>query len=412
MSGAAEAGEAASESGDPAGESVRAGEASDGAMMTEALRLAASADHLTSPNPMVGCVIGRDGAVIARGFHRRAGEPHAEIEALREAGDATADSDIFVTLEPCVHHGRTPPCAPAVIAARPPRVVVALRDPNPKVSGRGVAALRAAGLRVDVGLLEAEARRLNECYVKHITTGLPFVTAKFAMSLDGRIATATGESQWITSQESRQLAHRLRHEHDAVVVGAGTVLQDDPRLTARFDGGRSPLRVVLDSTLRIPLDAHVVTEEEGSLLVATTERADPDRMRALRDAGATVEVVGGVAGRVDIADGLDVAGLVARADRGGGGERVDVAALLRLLGARGVTSVLVEGGAAVHGALFDARAVDKAIAMIAPMIIGGIAAPPAVGGRGAPALAAATRLTGVSVERCGPDLVVTGYCVW
>lgn len=359
----------------------------DATLMAVALAEAARADFATSPNPMVGAIVVRDGEVIARGHHERAGGDHAEVRAILDAGARAAGSELFVTLEPCTVHGRTPPCVDAVIAAAPSRVVVAMLDPNPAVNGSGVAALRAAGISVSIGPGAAEALRLNEFYVKHIGTGLPFVTAKFAASLDGRIATGTGESRWISSAESRELAHHLRHRHDAVLVGATTVAVDDPELTTRADGAaRQPLRVVVDSTLRTPPTARLLHTGTAPVLIATTAAAVPGRRAALEAAGAEVLTVGGV-GSVDLRD------------------------LLGRLGDRGVISVLAEGGAAVLGSLFDERLVDRVVAFLAPLLIGGRGAPAAIGGRGAASLESALRLRDIEVDRRGADIVVTGYCV-
>ncbi len=352
--------------------------------MRRALQLASQARGRTSPNPMVGAVVVRDGREVGWGFHRAAGEPHAEREALARAGPRAAGATLYVNLEPCDHHGRTPPCTEAILAAGVRRVVVALEDPDPRVRGRGVHRLREVGVQVEVGVLEEEARRLNVAYVKHRTAGLPWVTAKWAASLDGRIATRTGESRWITGPQAREYAHRLRDQHDAVLVGIGTALRDDPSLTCRIPGGRDPLRVVVDSRLKLPAHARMLREGSSPVVVATTPQAEPERVRELASAGAEVWVCEPDGGRVSLHH------------------------LLRRLADRGVLSVLVEGGAEVHASLLEAGLVDRVVAFVAPMLLGGRDAPGAVAGSGVADVSMALRLHGVVVRHFGADLCVEG----
>jgi diaminohydroxyphosphoribosylaminopyrimidine deaminase / 5-amino-6-(5-phosphoribosylamino)uracil reductase len=343
-----------------------------------ALELAQKSDYRTSPNPMVGAVvIDRDGRVAGEGFHRAKGEPHAEEEALRQAGERAKGGTLYVNLEPCTHAHRDPNCADLVIASGIYRAVISMPDPDSRVRGAGIRALETAHLRTEVGVHEERARRLNEFYVKHREAGRPFVTAKFAMSLDGKIATRTGESRWITGEEARRHGHRLRHMHDAILVGANTVIADDPELTTRLDGedARQPLRVVLDSQLRIRQSARVVG---ANTLIATT-RSGGMGLAEVVTLAATEE------GRVSLPDLLDE------------------------LGRRNVISLLVEGGGEVHAAMFEAGLVDKVYAYLAPKLIGGREAPGPLGGRGIERLSEATGLTDVDVTRLGEDFVISGY---
>ncbi len=356
--------------------------------MQRALGLARRALGSVSPNPAVGAVLVRDGVVVGEGWTQPPGQAHAEIVALRQAGPRASGATLYVTLEPCDHYGRTPPCSLAIIQAGVAEVHASMLDPNPLVAGKGLERLRAAGIAVHVGEGELEARETMEAYLKWIVTRFPFVTAKFAMSLDGKIATTSGDSRWITGPESRRYVHELRAASDAILVGVNTVLADDPQLTARDEQGqalpRQPLRVVLDSHARTPPTARML-REAGRTLIAVA-RPDPAAALALAGAGAEIEP--------------------APADDG----TVAVGGLLQRLGQRQVTSVLVEGGGTVLGTLFDQRLVDKVVAFVAPIIIGGGRSPTPVAGAGVERIADALRLKDVRVRQFGQDVAIIGYC--
>lgn len=355
--------------------------------MEEALAMARKGLGMTSPNPAVGAVIVRGGKIVARGYHAYAGADHAEVMALRALGFDAQGCDLYTTLEPCDHQGRTGPCTEAILRSGIRRVIVGAADPNPLVRGRGLRRLRRAGVAVTEGVLEPECRRLNEAFNFAIVQGRPFVVLKAALSWDGRIATSSGESRWISSKASRSEAHRLRSELDAVLVGVGTILADDPRLTARIPGGRDPVRIILDSSLRTPLSSEVVrTARTTRTIIATTSGPPARRKKALESLGVEV---------------LEVA-----EDRA---SRVDLCALLEALHQRELNSILVEGGARVHGAFVDARLVNKVVLFLAPLVIGGERAPSVVGGRGARSLREALALERVDARPLGRDFVLTGY---
>ena len=356
--------------------------------MARALELAARARGRTSPNPMVGALVVAADTVVGEGFHARAGAAHAETEALQQAGSAASGADLYVNLEPCSHFGRTPPCVDAIIAAGVARVFAAMRDPNPQVNGRGFARLREAGVKVHVGLLGEQAAHLNEVYCTNMTTGRPYVTLKIAMSLDGKTATRTGDARWITGEDARRRVHEMRNEVDAVLVGIGTVLVDDPELTTRLEGleSRHPDRVVIDSHLRIPSRARVLAHRNrGRTILVAGPHAPPARMRELRELGAEVITIDG------------------------GERRVDLRMVAERLFELGITSILIEGGSEIAASSLAAGIVDKLVLFIAPLLIGGREAPPVIGGVGVGPLADAARLSDVRWSAVGDDLMVEGY---
>ena len=356
-------------------------------VMARALELAARGRGHVEPNPMVGAVVVRDGCILGEGWHERFGGPHAEPNAIDGAGsEACRGATLYVTLEPCSHRGKTPPCVEAICQAGFARVVCAVVDPDPRNQGRGIELLRAAGIEVEVGLLEAEARRLIAPFAKLITEGLPFLTAKWAMSLDGKIATRTGDSRWVSSEDSRRLVHTLRGQVDAILVGIGTAIADDPQLTARPPGPRTALRIVADSRARLsPASTLVATARDIPLLLATTDAAPDDRCRVLADAGVEVLILPDDVGHVSLT------------------------ALMEELGRRRLTNVLLEGGGQLIAAALDAGLVDKLMVFVAPSLIGGHDAPSPVEGLGIARMAQARRARDLTLHRIGDDALIEAW---
>jgi len=357
--------------------------------MRMALALARKGAGRVSPNPMVGAVVVRAGRVVGSGFHRAFGTAHAEVHALRRAGTAARGADLYVTLEPCSHYGKTPPCVDAVIAGGIRRVFIGQIDPNPVVRGRGIRRLRAAGIEVATGILKAECAELNAAFNKYITTGLPLVTLKAAMTLDGRIATRTGDSKWISCAQSRRLVHRMRAEVDAVMVGIGTVMADNPQLNVRLGRtfSRDPMRIVVDTRLRIDPGCKLLQPAlaRGTLIVTGNRVAGSRTADLLRSRGA--EVLGCALS----------------------GRRIDLAAAMSALGKRGISHIMLEGGATLIGEALRCRIVDRVMLFYAPKLLGGSDGLPLAAGRGPELISESAALTGMSVRSVGCDFLVEGW---
>lgn len=354
--------------------------------MGEALRVAAYARGRTSPNPLVGAVIVKQGRIVGTGWHRKAGTAHAEIHALQMAGDLARGGTLYVTLEPCAHYGRTGPCAEAVAAAGLKRVVIAMVDPNPLVSGKGIGILKRAGIEVVTGVLEAQAQKINEVFVHWMTRKRPFVLWKTAMTLDGKIAAASGDAKWISNEKSRAMVHEIRDSVDAIMVGIGTELADNPLLTTRLPGGegKNPVRIIVDSMARTPVNAAVITDKAAKTIIAVTTEAPAAKVKELEEAGAEVLQVNS-------------------------GRLVDLDVLMQILAQRDICSVLVEGGSQLAFSLLEKKLISKAMVFVAPKIIGGSTAPTPVGGSGFRKMAEAVELEDIAVENAAGDILITGY---
>jgi diaminohydroxyphosphoribosylaminopyrimidine deaminase / 5-amino-6-(5-phosphoribosylamino)uracil reductase len=354
--------------------------------MKMALDLAASAKGRTNPNPIVGAILVKDGVIVGSGLHRKAGEPHAEVHAFRMAGEHAEGATLYVTLEPCSHFGKTPPCANLVKESNVARVVVAMQDPNPQVAGRGIGLLREAGIEVEVGVLEEEARILNERFVHNMVSRTPFVISKVAMTLDGKIAAYNGHSKWITGEESRHNVHLLRNEVDAILVGIGTVIADDPMLTTRLaTGGKNPIRVVLDSDLKTPLEAKIMDTTEAKTWIVAKEGADQAKAKVLEEKG--IEII-----------------YVPKTNSG-----LDLAELLNKLYEKGVTDLLVEGGSEINGSFLRAGLINKYFIYVAPKILGGRDSLAPFTGDNVESMDEALNVTIHSVENFGEDILITAY---
>ena len=358
--------------------------------MEQALSMAKLALWQVSPNPAVGAVIVKNEEIIGKGYTQPPGSSHAEIVALEQAGDDARGAILYVTLEPCCHYGRTPPCTKSIIEAGISEVHMAILDPNPVVSGKGRNELENAGIKTFLGEREKKAREINEAYIKFQLTGLPFVTVKYAMSLDGKIATYTGDSKWISGEESRHFVHNLRYINDAIMAGVNTVLADDPQLTARCGGGRGgtakkqPLRIIIDGMALTPVTAKIFGEP-GETIVVIARNATETEKEAYKNVGAEILEIPSKEGYIELKE------------------------LMRELGKRQIMSVLVEGGSILFGSLFDQKLIDKVVAFVAPIIIGGEKAKTAIGGRGVEKIMEAVKLKNLSEERFGDDIMFIGY---
>ena len=366
--------------------------------MKMAIKLAEKGKGRVSPNPLVGASVVKEDRIVGQGYHARYGDQHAETKALQEAGSEAKGATIYINLEPCCHHGQTPPCVDEIIKAGISRAVISVKDPNPIVNGKSIDLLKKKGIKVKIGVLEKTALKLNEFFFKYITTGTPFVILKSGMSMDGKVATKTGESRWITSEVSREYVHQLRNQIDATLVGIETILRDNPRLTTRLKNGqgRDPIRVVIDSLLRIPIRMRVFTQEsDAGNIIITTFNAPIDRTKKIESAGAKVLFV-----------------------KPKGRNRVDMEAMVKELGKLQISSLLIEGGPGINASAIQEGIVDKVIMFIAPMIIGGKIAPSAIQGEGIAILEEAVRIDDIKIKKLAEDLMVEGYvkkppsCVW
>ncbi len=372
--------------------------------MQKALSLAAKGKNRTSPNPMVGAVIVKGDKIIAADYHRKAGTPHAEILALKKAGSKARGAALYINLEPCCHtEKKTPPCTKLIIKSGVKKVVAAMLDPNPKVSGRGIKELQTAGIKTDVGVMESEAKKLNEAFVKFITKKEPFVILKIAQSIDGKIATSKGESRWITGEEARGYVHKLRNEVDAVLVGIGTVRKDNPSLDCRIKGGRNPYRVIVDSNLQIPLNAKVLKHNDNKTIIAAIPPTPP-----FGKGGRGGILKGGwrdYQKKMDYLKSQGVNILFVKVKNG----RIDLKELMKKLGKLDIMSVMIEGGSSINASALSSGVVDKIMVFVAPKIIGGVDSVPSVGGKSPAFLKNAISVKNLQVRKIGEDFLFEGY---
>lgn len=353
--------------------------------MELAIELAKKGEGKVNPNPMVGALIVKDGTIIGEGYHEKYGEGHAEVNAFKSLKEDPSGATMYVTLEPCSHYGKTPPCVDKIIQSKIKRVVIGMIDPNPLVSGNGVDKLKRAGIEVKVGVLEDKCKKLNEIFIKYILTKNPFVVLKTAMSLDGKIATRTGESKWITSEKSRLEVHNLRNKLSAIMVGVNTVIKDNPELTCRIENGNDPIRIIVDSTLKIPMDSKVLQNKDNKTIIVTTKRANINSMQELLKKNIQVIIIEEKNGQVDLS------------------------ALIKKLGELGIDSILLEGGSTLNYSALEENIVDKVMVYIAPKIIGGESSKTPVGGRGIDKLKDAFKLKDITTNIVDEDILVEGY---